>query len=976
MKKHNPTTSRLRLFVLTATTLFLFATKDVSACHGVAINGLNFSVGPTGITITGNSDPATCGCGPYWMEVEVACTSNGFTGTPPAPNSPAWGTNPWYHAALTVPPPENCALEAYNPVFIPFSQLCSGTTYFWRAREFVEASSSGNGPWSSAFSFTTPGLPPATTVSAFANVYSVCPGSPVQLGCLVAGGCPGSTFTYQWSPTTGLSNPNIANPIATPTTLPITYTLTVSGGCVTITNADDTVRIISGPAPVAGVPVAAPTQVCSGQSSLVVLGGNNSNQIQWQVSPDAINWFNVPGGTNDSLSTGPMSSALYFQAIVTGSGWPGSGCGTATSPPVLVGVFPSPIADAGPNSTTCSNVCDTLTATGGVSYLWQPGNINTQTAIVCPGVPTTYTVTVTDANGCSSTDNVTVGISVATVAASPDVSICFGDNAVLVGSGPSGMSYSWSPSSSLVGANTANPTASPSVTTTYTVTGTNSFGCLAFDSVTVTVTPSPPLTMSNDTAFCAGGSATLTASGSTTYSWQPGNLTGPSVAVNPSTTTTYTVIGNNNNCISVDSVTVTIIPNPQVNAGPNLIICQGTQITLNAGAIATSYSWAPSSTILGNANQQSVVAAPTSNTSYVVTVVGPGGCTSTDTIAVTVNNTPNVTANVANSAVCQGASTNLTAGGATSYQWIPTVGVQNPNQASTSVTPTSSTVYAVVGTDANGCADTATVSITVNPLPDVYMPSTPTQCGDTTGTITFGGAVSGTGPFTYQIGSQTYTSMPITGMAAGTYTVTVTDNNGCVNQQMVGVAMVNNSTISASASPVFGVNPLPVNFAAVGTGGINNYFWTFGDQGATAPGQNSSYTYANAGTYTVVVAGWNDDPMCTVFDTIVINVVEQAILSFPNVFTPNGDGANDEFLATISGVQSMNITIFDRWGFKIHTASLNGISPAPGTISCWDGKNGGGNLASDGVYYYVIDAVGYDGKNYPFQGFVHLLSGK
>jgi len=976
MKKNYINLSRVWLPLFFVATLFMLSAKEAKACHAVAINGLNFAVGPTGITITGNSDPATCGCGPYWMEAEVACTANGFTGTPPAPNSPSWGTNPWYHAALTVAPPENCVLEAYNPIFIPFAQLCTGTTYFVRVREFVEASASGNGTWSTAFQFTTPGLPPATTVTAFANVYTVCPGSPVQLDCLVSGGCPGSTFTYQWSPTTGLSNPNIANPIATPTTLPITYTLTVGGGCVTITSSDDTVRISSGPPPNAGVPTATPPQVCSGQSSLVVLGGNNSNQIQWQVSTNATNWFNVAGGTNDSLNTGPMGSSLYYQAIVTGSGWPGSGCGTAISPPVLVNVIPSPLADAGANSTTCSGVCDTLTATGGVSYVWQPGNINTQQAIVCPGTTTTYTVTVTDANGCTATDNVTVSISVANVTASPDVSICSGNNTVLVGSGSSGMTYSWSPSATLTGANSANPTASPTVTTTYIVTGTNSFGCTDVDSVTVTVTPAPALIMSNDTALCSGGSATLTASGSSTYTWQPGNLSGSSVTVNPTTTTTYTVTGNNNNCISIDSVTVTISPNPQVFAGPDLSVCQGTQITLNVGAIGTSYSWAPASTIIGNANQQSVVAAPTTNTSYTVTVVGPGGCTSTDTIAVTVNNNPNVTANVANSAVCQGASTNLTAGGATSYQWIPTVGVQNPNQASTSVTPTSSTVYTVVGTDANGCADTATVSITVNPLPNVYIPTTPSQCGDTTGTITFGGAVSGTGPFTYQIGSQTYTSLPITGLATGSYTVTITDNNGCVSQQVVGVGMVNNSTISAAASPVFGVNPLPVNFAAVGTGGINNYFWTFGDQGATAPGQNSSYTYANAGTYTVVVAGWNDDPMCTVFDTIVINVVEQAILSFPNVFTPNGDGANDEFLATISGVQSMNITIFDRWGTKLHTASLNGISPSPGTISCWDGKKGGGNVASDGVYYYVIDAVGYDGKNYPFQGFVHLLSGK
>ncbi|GAB4138644.1 MAG: hypothetical protein Fur0041_13670 [Bacteroidia bacterium] len=970
--------SKFSFAVKSAFVLFLFilgSAQTAKACHGVAIVAPTGVAGPTGITITGSSDPATCGCGPYWMEVEVACSPTTFTATPPAPSSTSWGSYPWYHSTLSVPLPENCVLEAYNSIFIPFSQLCPGTTYYWRVREFVEASSSGNGPWSAAFSFTTPGSPPVTTLQATANVYQVCPGSTVQLNATVTGGCPGSFFNYSWLPTTGLSNPNIANPTATVTNLPITYTVTVTGGCVTVTSADDTVRIISGPPPVAGVPTAAPPQVCSGQSSLITLNGNNSNTIQWQVSPNATNWFNVPGGTNPTLNSGPLSSSLYYQAIVTGSGWPGSGCGTATSPPVLVTVAPSPVADAGTNTSVCSGNCTNLTGTGGVTYTWQPGNLSGQTVQVCPTSATTYTLTVVDANGCTGTDQVTVNMSSINVTASPAVSICNGNNTILVASGPSGTNYSWSPSGSLTGANTANPTATPTVTTTYTVTGTNAFGCTDIDSVTVTVTAAPPITVSNDTALCNGGVATLTASGAATYTWQPGNLTGSSITVTPGSTTTYTVTGNTNNCISTDQVTVTISPVPSVYAGPDFAVCQGTQVTLNVSTVATSYSWQPSSSIIGSNTQASVVAQPTTNTSYTVTVVGPGGCISSDTISVSINALPNVSATTTDNSICIGSSTSLSASGASSYTWIPTVGVQNPNQGVTNATPANSTTYSVIGTDANGCTDTATVAITVNPLPDVYIIPTPTECGDTTGAFTDGGVVAGTGPFTYQFNSQTYNSLPINGINAGTYNVTITDANGCVSTTPVTVGTVNTASVVASANPTFGVYPLPVGFGAAGSSGLTNFIWDFGDNGATGTGASSTYTYPSAGTYTVVLTAYNSVPGCAVYDTIIISVVEQAIVELPNVFTPNADANNDNFTATISGVQEIKVEMFDRWGVRVYDMVYSGIAPAPTQYDLWNGKNKGGNVVADGVYYYVINATGYDGKNYPFQGFVHVIKG-
>jgi gliding motility-associated-like protein len=965
-----------KIICFTAIALLGFS-QSAKACHGVAIVSPTGTMNASDITITGSSDPATCGCGPYWMEVEVACSPSSFTGTAPIPSSGAWGSYPWYHSTLNPPAAENCTLEPYFPITIPFSQLCPGTTYYWRVRELVEASASGTGPWSAAFSFTTPGLPPVTTLQATANAYTGCPGDQLQLNATVTGGCPGSFFTYSWTPTAGLSNPLIANPTLTIQNSSVTYTVTVTGGCVTITSADDTVQVINGPPPFSGTISSNPTSVCSGGSSLLTLtGADPGSTYQWQVSPNSVNWFNISGATSSTYNTGPLTSTLYYQVIVTGSGWPnGSGCGTSTSAPITVTVNPSPIADAGVNSTICSGACVNLTGTGGTVYSWQPNNQSGQTINVCPSSTTTYTLTVTDANGCTDTDVVTVNVSTATITASPDVSICTGNNTILVASMSSASSFAWTPTTALSNPNVQNPTATPTVTTTYTVTGTNSFGCTAMDSVTVTVTSAPPLVVSNDTSLCNGGSATLTASGATSYSWSPGNMTTATITVSPSSTTTYVVTGNNNNCISYDTIVVTVAPPPAVYAGPDFDICSGTQATLNVMTTASSYSWQPTTGIVGSNTTPNITINPTSSISYTVTVVAANGCISTDTINVTVNTLPTVTATATDNSICIGQSTTLSSSGATTYSWIPTTGVTNPNAVSTSANPANTTTYQVIGTDANGCMDTASITITVNPLPSVYIIATPSECGDSTGTFTDGGIVTGTGPMTYLMNNQV-TTLPVIGVPSGNYNWTITDANGCVSNVAIQIGTVYNGFAYASANPNYGVYPLSTNFSVNGSQGLTDYYWSFGDNGATGTGPNPSYTYNTPGTYTVTLVTWNDDPNCVLYDTITVEVVDVAIVSLPNVFTPNADGVNDGFAASISGVKEMKVEIYDRWGNLIHMETVAGLASTQQDVVLWDGKSKAGNVASDGVYYYVIHAIGYDTKEYPFTGFLQLLQSK
>jgi hypothetical protein len=162
------------LFILLISYL---AINSAKACHGLALVNYNFSVGATGVTVNGSSDAATCGCGPYWMQVELSCTAAGLSGLPPtamqniidnwAGPGTTYASHPWYFGLLNVPNytagsswPDVCTVEPYTSVFIPFSALCPGQTYFFRAREWLGGSTAvpPAGPWSAMNSFTVPGV--------------------------------------------------------------------------------------------------------------------------------------------------------------------------------------------------------------------------------------------------------------------------------------------------------------------------------------------------------------------------------------------------------------------------------------------------------------------------------------------------------------------------------------------------------------------------------------------------------------------------------------------------------------------------------------------------------------------------------------------------------------------------------------------------------------------------------------------------
>ncbi|MES2389952.1 MAG: Ser-Thr-rich GPI-anchored membrane family protein, partial [Bacteroidota bacterium] len=308
-----------------------------------------------------------------------------------------------------------------------------------------------------------------------------------------------------------------------------------------------------------------------------------------------------------------------------------------------------PVANAGADDTVCAGQPKVLsggTSTGtNLTYSWSPttglSNAGIANPTATPTATTTYTLTVRDANGCTSTDAMTLIIApFPTMTINSPAAICPGGSTVLTATGA--QSYSWSPSTGLSGTTTASVTANPAVTTTYTVSG-YSAGCMSIKNVTVTVNPAVTAAASSGvTSLCAGASTTLSAPSNrpdATFTWSPAtglsnaNIAAPTAT--PTTTTTYTVTASSGGCIAKSTVTISVNTKPTISISPGTAsICAGGSVTLKASG-ATSYTWSPSAGLNTNTGL-TVVASPAVTTTYTVTGT-QNGCSSTDTVVVTVN---------------------------------------------------------------------------------------------------------------------------------------------------------------------------------------------------------------------------------------------------------------------------------------------------------------------------------------------------
>jgi PKD repeat protein/photosystem II stability/assembly factor-like uncharacterized protein len=446
---------------------------------------------------------------------------------------------------------------------------------------------------------------------------------------------------------------------------------------------------------ITGVAGAAPNAAFTASSTSICPGGTVTFTDQSTGTPTSWSWT-FPGGTPSS-STSQNPTVTYAAAgtyNVTLVATNGNGSDTQTNTAYIT-VNPLPTVAATGSSTICAGNSAALTATGAATYTWMPGNLTGSSVTVSPTATTTYTVTGTSAAGCSNTATVTVTVnSVPNVTATGTATICSGNSATITASGAS--TYNWMPGN-LTGASVS---VSPTATTTYTVTGTAANGCTDPATVTITVNALPTVAATGST-ICAGNTATITATGASTYNWMPGNLTGSSVTVSPASTTTYTVTGTNAaGCTSTSTATITVNPLPAVTATGSTTICAGNTATLTATG-ASTYTWMP-----GNLTGASVTVSPTATTTYTVTGTDANGCSNTASWTVTVNGGP------ATPSVTQSGNTLTSTVTGTSYQWYLN---GNPISGATSqsYTATQNGDYSVTVTDANGCTSASSAPLTV-----------------------------------------------------------------------------------------------------------------------------------------------------------------------------------------------------------------------------------------------------------------------
>jgi len=408
--------------------------------------------------------------------------------------------------------------------------------------------------------------------------------------------------------------------------------------------------------------------------------------------------------------------------------------------------------------------------------------------------------------------------------------ICAGTSTTITASG--GTSYTWAPSTGLNATTGTSVIAGPSSTTIYTVTGSNASGCTKTKTVTVTINAKPNMTITASSSICTGQSKALQATGANIYAWSPATglsaTTGSSVQATPASTTTYTVTGTaSNGCTSTLSVTVTVNAYPVITATANSSICSGTTIGLSASG-AASYGWMPS-TGLNMTTGGNVTAGPVNTTTYTVTGT-TNGCSSTQTVAITVNQNPGLSIS-ASTVICSGQVAPLQVSGAAGYAWLPTAGLNVTAGPAVNANPTNTTTYTVTGTGVNGCTATAQTTVTVYTTPVLSLSGDVSFCPGGSALIQASGA-------------EDYTWQPATGLDATTgdevnagpnttttYTVTGS-NGGCTDTKTVTVTIHALPPVSISGlantyldnDPDVTLTGIPAGGTFTGTGMTGNVF--------------------------------------------------------------------------------------------------------------------------------------------------------
>lgn len=677
-----------------------------------------------------------------------------------------------------------------------------------------------DGGSSTATASVTISQPSALSSSTSASNVSCNGGSDGSINLSVSGGTLG--YSYQWS--NGASSQDLQNLSAG------TYTVTVTdaNGCSTTASAS-----VSQPASIQAA--ALPTNATcfggnDGSINLSVSGGTVPYSFSWSNGSNAQNPVNLTAGA-------------YTVTITDANGCTATASATVNSPTQIslnTSTSPSSCGTANDGSVDLS----VAGGAGGYSYAWSNGATTQDLSGVSEG---TYSVTVTDANGCIATTSAVVGqqSTLSASASSSDVS-CNGSNDGSLSASASGgnapYTYLWSN-----GATTAN--VSNVAAGTYTVVITDVNGCTATASATVSEPSTLFVNASASNIGCNGasdGSISSGAQGGTapyTYLWSNGATTS---AIQGLSAGSYTVtVTDANGCTATASANVSEPSALSASTGSSDVSCNGgndgsLSVSASGGTAPYSYLWSNGAT---SANVSGVSAG-----NYGVTVTDANGCSATASANVSEPAALSAVAS-ATDASCSGVnngSVDLSvSGGTVGYSFAWSNGATTEDLSGVGVGS-----YGVTVTDANGCTATTSASVGAASSLSVSAAKGDVSCnGGNDGSLS-ASASGGTAPYSYQW-SNGATSANVSGVSAGTYTVTVTDNAGCSATTTASVGEP--AALSASASATNeGCDENDGTASVAVSGGTAPYSYAWSNGGTTA-----SISGLAAATYTVTVTDAN-----------------------------------------------------------------------------------------------------------------------
>jgi hypothetical protein len=671
------------------------------------------------------------------------------------------------------------------------------------------------------------------------------------------------------------------------------------------------------------------TNVCYGQSTTLTLMQSNgvfypNNSVTW--------YYSAPNNDSECSADGPIITfGPYYTLTVTSTItiWAKPACGVSNGPGSLVSItlnasnYPLASINNGNTSAICQGSSVLLLAnTGsGLSYQWKNNGTNISGATsssYTANAAGSYTVVVTNSNGCSATSSATTvtvsSLPTATITSGGSTTICQGSSVVLNANTGTGLTYQWKNNGTNISGATSS-SHSANAAGSYTVVVTNSNGCSATSAAkTVSINTLPLATVNSTgaTTFCQGNSVVLNANTGSglTYQWKNNgtNITGAtSSSYTANAAGSYSVVVTNSSGCSATStatsVTINSLPTATITAVGATTFCQGNSVVLNANTgSALIYQWKNNGTNISGATSSSYTANAAG--SYTVVITNSNGCSATSTATtVTISSLPTATITSGGSTtICQGNSVVLYAntGSGLTYQWKNN-GTNITGATSSSYTANAAGSYSVVVTNSIGCSATSTAtSATINSLPTASI----TAVGATTfcqGNSVVLYANTGSALIYQWKNNGTIisgaTSSSYTANAAGSYSVVVTNSNGCSatsTATTVTISSLPTATITSGGSTSICQGSTVVLNANTGTG--LTYQWK--NNGTNISGATTaSYSATTAGSYTVVVTNSN---ICSATSTVTTVTVNTNVIPTFTEVAPVCSGGSLSTLPTTS----------------------------------------------------------------------------